>query len=333
MRGEMLYTRNLSASELLTTDIWTSDSSSQRNDFISLTAYGINANFEYKNYCLEVLPFNKPNHSGEAFQDWSIQDRVREVVTENAPNMGVAIREIQETYNIVPVKCLSHSLQLVIRDSLFIEDKVNEVSTRWNSTLQALRRLLEQRVSVQTCLPRINCRVELTTEEWILMEEVVNILRYFEEATKSISKATATLPDAIPIINSLRKLLDNMSSHSTERQNISQSQKLASDLLLALNERFEGLENEEIYSLATTLDPRYKTRTFQLQSTTSTTATPGTSSEMPTSCSLWSICENIIREAEENEPLSTLNCNSHKEVERYLRSPNISRLRPVCFLA
>ncbi|KAL0818844.1 hypothetical protein ABMA28_008164 [Loxostege sticticalis] len=383
-----------------TTDIWTSDSSSQSNDFLSLTAHGINANFEYKNYCLEVMPFDGAQHSGinissnlnTAFQDWGIQDRVRAVVTDNAPNMSLAIREIQKTYDVLPVKCLAHSLQLIIKASLFKDDMVNEmitkarsvighfshstssskilkemqdalnipnhvliqdITTRWDSTLVALRRLLEQRIAVQACLPRIKCKVELTTEEWVMMEEVVNILRYFEEATKSISKDTATLSDAIPLINSLRKLLNNIRSPSTERRNSSQSQKLATDLLLALNEKFDGLENEETYCLATMLDPRYKARIFQLQSTinmakkrlvelldvnlalhsetisdtvTSTPRIATVSSEMPTSGGLWSVCEDIIKESEEDEPLSTLSCNSLKEeVERYLRSPNISR--------
>ncbi|GBP09762.1 Zinc finger BED domain-containing protein 4 [Eumeta japonica] len=382
---------------VITTDIWTSDSSSQSNDFISLTAHGITATFEYKSYCLEVLPFDG-SHTGiniasnlnKAFHDWNIQDRVRAIVSDNAANISVAIREIQETYNVVPVKCLAHSLQLVIKARLFKDDKVKEmitkarsiighfshstssnkvlkemqdthnianhvliqdISTRWDSTLQALRRLLEQRVAVQACLPRITCKAELTTEEWIMMEKVVNILRYFEEATKSVSKSTATLSDAIPLINSLRKLLENMRGSSPrEEKNI--SQKLVGDLLMALNERFEDLENEEIYCLVTTLDPRYKTRIFQLHSTTSTAKkhlveliinlnedlysenasdmvapTPSTSSEMTASGGLWSVCENIIRESEEDDPLSTLSSNNSlkEEVEKYLRSPNIPR--------
>ncbi|GBP12566.1 Zinc finger BED domain-containing protein 4 [Eumeta japonica] len=132
-----------------------------------------------------------------------------------------------------------------------------------------------------------------------------------------------------------------------EEENI--SQKLAGDLLMALN---EDLENEEIYCLATTLDPRYKTRIFQLHSTTSTTKkrlveliinlnedlysenasdmvapTPSTSSEMTASGGLWSVCENIIRESEEDDPLSTLSSSNSlkEEVEKYLRSPNIPR--------
>ncbi|GBP34600.1 Zinc finger BED domain-containing protein 4 [Eumeta japonica] len=115
-----------------------------------------------------------------------------------------------------------------------------DTSLRWDSTLQVLRRLLEQRVALQVSTS-YNLKAELTTEEWIMMEKVVNILRYFEEPTKSISKSTATLSDAIPLINSLRKLLENMRGSSPrEEENI--SQKLAGDLLMALNERFKDLK-------------------------------------------------------------------------------------------
>ncbi|GBP91823.1 hypothetical protein EVAR_50998_1 [Eumeta japonica] len=55
--------------------------------------------------------------------------------------------------------------------------------------------------------------------------------------------------------------------------------------------------------------------------------TPSTSSEMTASGGLWSVCENIIRESEEDDPLSTLSSNNSlkEEVEKYLRSPNIPR--------
>lgn len=51
----------------------------------------------------------------KARQDWNIQDRARPIVTFNAPNTGVDIREIQQMFNLDPVKCLALSLQLVIK--------------------------------------------------------------------------------------------------------------------------------------------------------------------------------------------------------------------------
>ncbi|GBP55793.1 hypothetical protein EVAR_50209_1 [Eumeta japonica] len=48
---------------------------------------------------------------------------------------------------------------------------------------------------------------------------------------------------------------------------------------------------------------------------------------MTASGGLWSVCENIIRESEEDDPLSTLSSSNSlkEEVEKYLRSPNIPR--------
>lgn len=48
---------------IVTTDLWTSDASSFVNDFISLTAHGVNNNFELKNYCLAVFPSEGEIHS------------------------------------------------------------------------------------------------------------------------------------------------------------------------------------------------------------------------------------------------------------------------------
>lgn len=59
----------------------------------------------------------------------------------------------------------------------------------------------------------MKCRTELSTEEWLLMEQVVSTLNYFEEATKSISKKSACLSDAIPLINSLRKVLKQIKNN------------------------------------------------------------------------------------------------------------------------
>lgn len=142
---------------------------------------------------------------------------------------------------------------------------IQDVSTRWDSTLHALRRLQEQRVAVQASLPHVKCKAELSTEEWVLLQKLVSTLVYFEEATKSISEESACLADAIPLINSLNKLLKQMENQQMEEENIEFSSFLER-LIAGLNEKFSYLEAEDSYILATTLDPRYKLRTFALQS-------------------------------------------------------------------
>ncbi|GBP79662.1 hypothetical protein EVAR_45771_1 [Eumeta japonica] len=76
--------------------------------------------------------------------------------------MSVDIREIQETYNVVPVKCLAHSLQLVIKARLFKDDKVKEMITKARSIIghfshsTSSKKVLKEMQDTQYCQPCLN---------------------------------------------------------------------------------------------------------------------------------------------------------------------------------
>lgn len=101
---------------VVTTDLWTSDSASTVNDFISLTAHGLNGSFEHKSYCLDVFPFEGENHTGEnvaynlrhLFEEWGINHQVRAIVADNARNMGLAVALVE----VQRISCMAHSLQI-----------------------------------------------------------------------------------------------------------------------------------------------------------------------------------------------------------------------------
>ncbi|KAF9405677.1 hypothetical protein HW555_013681 [Spodoptera exigua] len=124
-------------------------------------------------------------------------------------------------------------------------------------------------VAVQASLPHVKCKTELATEEWVLMEQVVSALTYFEEATKSVSQVSACLSDAIPLINSLRRVLERIKNTTAMDDNAYSPEYNAFilNLIAGINDRFDYLETDETFILATALDPRYKLRTFTLQST------------------------------------------------------------------
>lgn len=349
----------------ITSDLWSSDSSSQINDFISVTAHGLNNNFELKNLCLEVMPFEGESHTAEnisqnlyqALNDWDITKQVKIVVTDNARNIVNAIRNLQ---NVDHFPCMAHSLQLVLCDALFeqsaVKDMVSisrkivghfshstnamkklqlaqeehnvprhvliqDVSTRWDSTYLMLDRLNEQRIAVQAVLPNLNIPLfrDLNTQQWILLGEVVKILKYFEDVTKALSEDDVTLADAIPLVNSLFKALEGVQSASSDVRFLIQNLKLC------LNERLGNLEENDNCVLATALDPRYKFRTFRNQNTTAKTKAliytaaqeiqqtelleneaPSSSSDVQpsTSSGIWSICQEIIENVESDEPLA-----------------------------
>ncbi|KAF9409727.1 hypothetical protein HW555_011017 [Spodoptera exigua] len=230
--------------------------------------------------CIDMEPFDIVNkqgfnaplsscerHSGEniaenlrqLFQDWGIDEQVRAVVTDNAPNMGLAVTQV----GMERIRCMAHSLQLVLRDAMsshagilpfrHLGDFLNSCSS----------------VAVQASLPHVKCKTELATEEWVLMEQVVSALTYFEEATKSVSQESACLSDAIPLINSLRRVLERIKNTTAMDDNAYSPEYNAFilNLIAGINDRFDYLETDETFILATALDPRYKLRTFTLQST------------------------------------------------------------------
>lgn len=349
----------------ITSDLWSSDSSSQINDFISVTAHGLNNNFEIRNFCLEVMPFEGEIHTGEnisdnlyqALNEWNITKQVKMFVTDNARNIVNAIRNIQHVDHF---PCMAHSLQLVLCDALFeqsaVKDMVSisrkivghfshstnamkklqiaqeehnvprhvliqDVPTRWDSTYMMLNRLNEQRIAVQAVLPNLNIPLarDLNTQQWILLGEVVKILKYFEDVTKALSEDNVTLADAIPLVNSLFKALEGM------RPENSDVRFLIQNLQLSLTERLGNLEENDNCILATILDPRYKFRTFRKHNTTTKTKAllytaareiqqtellekeePSSSSEVQPSTSrgIWSICQEIIENVESDEPLA-----------------------------
>nr|CAI5863463.1 unnamed protein product [Callosobruchus analis] len=360
---------------IVTTDLWTSDAASSINDFISLTAHGLNENFELKTYCLEVFPFEGEKHNNEniagnlrqLFQDWGINEQVRAIVTDNAANMSLAVTQM----GVEHIRCMAHSLRLVLKVAISGEAKIDDmikkarsvighfshstsarkilaemqkthnvpchvliqdVSTRWDSTLQALKRLKEQRVAVQASLPHVKIGTELTTQEWVLLDHVVSVLSYFEEATKSISEESACLSDAIPLINSLKKVLEQLKNqqmaNNVDDNHSPEYSIFVGSLLAGINDRFRHLESDETYILSTALDPRNKLRTFSLQTTVIeakkiliSKIAKNNRDNVPVQPEPLKHEVKLFTEM----PLSNIStCNEQQEVESYIRCPNIS---------
>lgn len=343
--------------------MWTSDASSQVNDFISLTGHGVNEDFQLKSYCLEVFPFEGDSHSGEniannmhmMFLEWQLVGKVAAVVTDNARNMVKANDELD--LSLKHISCLVHSIQLELKKSLFDQERITEmlttcrgvithfnhstsalkqlkdsqqannipkhvlfqdVETRWDSTYQMLKRLHEQRIAIQDVLPSLpNCRHEITARQWALMSQIIDILGNFEEATKELSKESTTLSQAIPIVRSLKSCLNKISNDPSSHPDV---KNLANSLFSGLSNRFAFMEFDETYLLATILDPRFKTRIFSSTVVAETARSvlnaavdnreavrPTSPPEEPqpsTSRGIWQVCQEIIEEAEMEEPIS-----------------------------
>lgn len=155
-------------------------------------------------------------------QEIEIEDRIHVGVSDNAGNMGAAMR----VGNIQSFGCVSHSLQLVIKDAInksdmrkslknkcrkivanFIKSEkasryfkqiqedcgavhhklLQDINTRWNSTYIMMERLLEQRTAVTLYAVQQGGIPLLVAKDWGNITALISLLESFYEATLDMS--------------------------------------------------------------------------------------------------------------------------------------------------
>ncbi|KAJ8892533.1 hypothetical protein PR048_005114 [Dryococelus australis] len=124
---------------------------------------------------------------------WNIENKVNLVVCENVANMVCAMGAANTDH----ISCTAHTLQLVIKDSLFSHKHVSKLlkeynkqnnvprhqlvqdePTRWDSTYLTVERLLEQRRAITWLFPDLNLQTDLSSQDWNLLEQVYSSLRF-----------------------------------------------------------------------------------------------------------------------------------------------------------
>ncbi|XP_056092484.1 zinc finger BED domain-containing protein 4-like [Rhinichthys klamathensis goyatoka] len=226
------------------------------------------------------------------FTEWRIRkENVHVVLRDKARNMVKAMEEC----GVKSLGCMAHLGQLAVHDavlsqrsgvdSLAIARKIvghfkssplgtsrlrdiqremgmktkmlqQDVPTRWNSTFLMMTTLLEQKRALVMYEAYHGLPVSLNANQWSLIEKMTTLLAPFEELTREISSHTATAADVIPSVVALKRFLNK----TAETDSGVKTTKSA--LLEAMNKRFETTFSEQLYYLATILDPRYKDRYF-----------------------------------------------------------------------
>lgn len=85
------------------------------------------------------------------------------------------------------------------------------------------------------------------------MEDVLRVLRPFDELTREISAENACISTVLPAVMMLKRFIHN-------ETDISGIKQMKTRMLTSLQERFEGLEDNAVLIVATSLDPRYKAK-------------------------------------------------------------------------
>ena len=151
------------------------------------------------------------------------------------------------------LKIIQHSLNTVA--SPFPQHRlIQDIRTRWNSTFYMLERLLEQKKAIGLYSQDHDISV-LTSNQWTVVEKLVQLLRPFEEETRKASASTSTAGIIIPSVRLLTHLLQKPDENA-------QINVIRQIMLKNLCERYAEVEKNKICVLATTLDPTAKIHFF-----------------------------------------------------------------------
>ncbi|KAF0714432.1 Uncharacterized protein FWK35_00032648, partial [Aphis craccivora] len=139
-----------------------------------------------------------------------------------------------------------------------------DVRTRWNSTLIMLERLvkLKEPLTVTMILVK-EAPSNLTPEEWVIIEDIVPLLRPFNSLTIELSaEQYPTISKVVPLLRGLQTSLNSKIPKTPLGRFIK------SNLISQVNRRFEGIEKQSLtpyFSRATLLDPRCKKAAFAVE--------------------------------------------------------------------
>ncbi|XP_050666751.1 zinc finger BED domain-containing protein 4-like [Leptidea sinapis] len=118
-----------------------------------------------------------------------------------------------------------------------------------------IERLLEQKRAISLYVADHDTLINLTAQQWSLMEQCINLLKPFEEITRITSSGLSCVSEVIPHVTALKKYLDKT---ETEQRSPDLSHMRAS-LKAELETRFNSISQDTNYLNATYLDPRFKT--------------------------------------------------------------------------
>jgi len=165
---------------------------------------------------------NLSNTIQETLDKWDMdKNKIILAISDNANNIKSALNLLQ----VKSLECFAHTLNLIVQDALKLQscliDKIKcivthfrkssrtnhklnvyqtsngskvpkkllqDISTCWNSTYYMLDRFVELEYAIRGTLRLLdNPPNGLTTDEWTIVKELIQVLRPFEEATNAVS--------------------------------------------------------------------------------------------------------------------------------------------------
>lgn len=280
----------------LTTDCWTSINT---ESFMAITAHFILPDtMSMQSILLECFSYTE-RHTSEnlctqvkrVVSEWSIDDKIIMVVSDNAPNIVRAIQMgkwkkfgcLAHTLNLIVQWALKHSrLQAILQkvrqtveyfkrstvamaelraylaqNNLPVEKLIQDVSTRWNSTLYMLERIHKLSNAVKSTAAVLDANVPIiAVEEWVIIKDMCIVLKPFEIVTREMSadkyvSASKVIVLKKGLLSSCKKMKDSGKFHCIATEVIE-------SLESGLAKYYGDIEKSKTFAMCTFLDPRFK---------------------------------------------------------------------------
>ncbi|CAG9788197.1 unnamed protein product [Diatraea saccharalis] len=195
--------------------------------------------------CIEKETFNLAGNTSNC-QLQELLAKCRAIVShfKHSPKASYALLKVQEQLNVNTLKLKQ------------------DVRTRWNSIFYMLERLLEVKIPLFATFPQLDSSPpNLDSNEWLIMEDVVALLRPFENVTVILSgEKYPSLSSVIPLVLGLRNAIENKAPVTELGKNLKRS------LSAVIEKRLAVYKTNRTASKATFLDPRFKKKGFTLES-------------------------------------------------------------------
>lgn len=280
----------------LTIDEWTSAANLR---YVAVTAHYINLDTQLTSHLLACGEFEDKQTSSilsnfiqKVSADYEIDKKVIAVVSDNSPNILMAIAQA-EWQGIV---CFAHTLnaiaQMIIDEIADIVNKIRniveyfnkniqplndveitkgliclstikfrqDIPHKWKSTFEILKKICQEKDDLINSLSYNHPDLLLGIEDWITIEEITTVLMPFFELMEEISEEpNVTVSKALVLCN----LLENYNFKYS-------SSKTVSDIIINLQDtiksRFGNLEVDDLFAESIILDPRFKRKGFKSDS-------------------------------------------------------------------
>lgn len=231
---------------------------------------------------------------------WTLSGKITFAISDNAPNIKNALNML----GLKNMGCFAHTINLIVQSALTVENDliekvknivshfrkstvannklntcqinngvkdpkklIQDIQTRWNSTYYMINRFVELETAIRGTLGLLdNAPNALNSEEWIILQDMINVLKPFEEATKAISgKNYMTASLIIVIVQGLFKVCNNLLKMNLHPRVII----IVNKLLTNMNDRsgFKNAEKSNTLTRTTFLDLRFKNIPFNHNST------------------------------------------------------------------